>query len=197
MFGLPQIHPESQRKWCLWLSKFKHFPGEHAPYLVAPLALTNSNPPSQNPGSAPEPSSIGTKWLYRTIPYHCKFKIFSLVLQGLWRSGTLGRRTSPLRTCPQLKGRMPGIAGVLPLVSVSTIHGSNSIHKIMPLQTTCSCRNLWVILLHPWPCSGDAYNDADRSVVAGYDNGDIKMFDLRNMALRWETNVKNGVPRPS
>jgi hypothetical protein len=41
--------------------------------------------------------------------------------------------------------------------------------------------------------SGNAYNPHDRCVCAGYDNGDIKLFDLRNMALRWETNVKNGV----
>uniref|UniRef100_A0A671T6S6 WD repeat-containing protein 92 n=1 Tax=Sinocyclocheilus anshuiensis TaxID=1608454 RepID=A0A671T6S6_9TELE len=40
---------------------------------------------------------------------------------------------------------------------------------------------------------GHAFNDQDRCVCAGYDNGDIKLFDLRNMALRWETNIKNGV----
>ena len=30
-------------------------------------------------------------------------------------------------------------------------------------------------------------------MCAGYDNGDIKLFDLRNMAVRWETNIRNGV----
>lgn len=40
---------------------------------------------------------------------------------------------------------------------------------------------------------GNAYNQEERVVCAGYDNGDIKLFDLRNMALRWETNIKNGV----
>lgn len=30
-------------------------------------------------------------------------------------------------------------------------------------------------------------------MLAGYDNGDVKMFDLRTNKLRWETNVKNGV----
>lgn len=40
---------------------------------------------------------------------------------------------------------------------------------------------------------GHAFNDQDRCVCAGYDNGDIKLFDLRNMSLRWETNIKNGV----
>ena len=41
--------------------------------------------------------------------------------------------------------------------------------------------------------SGNAYNPHDRCVCAGYDNGDIKLFDLKTMSLRWETNVKNGV----
>lgn len=40
---------------------------------------------------------------------------------------------------------------------------------------------------------GNAYNADERTVAAGYDNGDIKLFDLKNMSLRWETNVKNGV----
>ena len=41
--------------------------------------------------------------------------------------------------------------------------------------------------------TGHAHNQVDRCVAAGYDNGDIKLFDLKNMSLRWETNVKNGV----
>ena len=41
--------------------------------------------------------------------------------------------------------------------------------------------------------AGDAYDAEERIVVAGYDNGDIKMFDLKKMAIRWEANVKNGV----
>lgn len=40
---------------------------------------------------------------------------------------------------------------------------------------------------------GHAYNIHDRCLVAGYDNGDIKLFDLRAMRVRWETNVRNGV----
>lgn len=30
-------------------------------------------------------------------------------------------------------------------------------------------------------------------MLAGYDNGDVKMFDLRTGTVRFETNVKNGV----
>ena len=40
---------------------------------------------------------------------------------------------------------------------------------------------------------GDTYNADERCVCAGYDNGDIKMFDLRTMSVKWETNVSNGV----
>jgi WD40 repeat protein len=48
-------------------------------------------------------------------------------------------------------------------------------------------RDCWTVAF------GHAYNVQDRCVAAGYDNGDIKLFDLRAMGLRWETNVKNGV----
>ena len=40
---------------------------------------------------------------------------------------------------------------------------------------------------------GDSHNDMERCVCAGYDNGDVKLFDLRNNSLRWETNCRNGV----
>ena len=41
--------------------------------------------------------------------------------------------------------------------------------------------------------AGNSFTDEERCVAAGYDNGDIKLFDLRKMSLQWETNVKNGV----
>jgi WD repeat-containing protein 92 len=40
---------------------------------------------------------------------------------------------------------------------------------------------------------GNSYNDEERCVVAGYDNGDVKLFDLRTSKIMWETNVGNGV----
>ncbi|KAG6465851.1 hypothetical protein O3G_MSEX015439 [Manduca sexta] len=48
-------------------------------------------------------------------------------------------------------------------------------------------RDCWAVAF------GNSFNDAERIVVAGYDNGDLKMFDLRTMSLRWECNLKNGV----
>lgn len=48
-------------------------------------------------------------------------------------------------------------------------------------------RDCWTVAF------GNSFNDVERIVVAGYDNGDLKMFDLRTMSLRWECNLKNGV----
>ncbi|CAH8506945.1 unnamed protein product [Heterobilharzia americana] len=48
-------------------------------------------------------------------------------------------------------------------------------------------RDCWAVAF------GHAYNKHDRCLAAGYDNGDIKLFDLRAMKVRWETNIKNGV----
>ena len=39
---------------------------------------------------------------------------------------------------------------------------------------------------------GNSVGD-ERCVAAGYDNGDVKLFDLRTNTMRWETNVNNGV----
>lgn len=49
-------------------------------------------------------------------------------------------------------------------------------------------------IIDPWTVTfGNSYNNEERVVAAGYENGDIKIFDLRQMKLSWETNVKNGV----
>ena len=48
-------------------------------------------------------------------------------------------------------------------------------------------RDCWAVTF------GHAFNESDRCVAAGYDNGDLKLFDLRAMELRWETNLKNGI----
>jgi len=48
-------------------------------------------------------------------------------------------------------------------------------------------RDTWAVAF------GNSFNDDERMLCSGYDNGDVKMFDLRNMNLLWETNIKNGV----
>ncbi|CAH0383633.1 unnamed protein product [Bemisia tabaci] len=48
-------------------------------------------------------------------------------------------------------------------------------------------RDCWCV------CFGNSYNTEERVVCAGYDNGDVKLFDLRKMSTQWECNVKNGV----
>jgi WD40 repeat protein len=48
-------------------------------------------------------------------------------------------------------------------------------------------RDAWAVAL------GNSHTDEDRVLAAGYENGDIKLFDLKNMSLMYESNVKNGV----
>lgn len=40
---------------------------------------------------------------------------------------------------------------------------------------------------------GNVFNAEERCVCAGYDNGDVKLFDLRTMTERWSVNTRNGV----
>lgn len=40
---------------------------------------------------------------------------------------------------------------------------------------------------------GNSFNQEERCLAAGYDNGDIKLFDLKTNCLRWDTNLQNGV----
>ena len=40
---------------------------------------------------------------------------------------------------------------------------------------------------------GDSHSDTERCVLAGYDNGDLKLFDLHTGQPRWQTSLGNGV----
>jgi WD40 repeat protein len=59
--------------------------------------------------------------------------------------------------------------------------------SLEPEEGSDGARDCWTV------CFGNSYNDDERVVCAGYDNGDVKMFDLRTNSIRWETNVGNGV----
>ncbi|XP_059476522.1 dynein axonemal assembly factor 10 [Neocloeon triangulifer] len=48
-------------------------------------------------------------------------------------------------------------------------------------------RDCWAVAF------GNSFNNDERVIASGYDNGDIKMFDLRKMQVQWETNLANGV----
>lgn len=50
-----------------------------------------------------------------------------------------------------------------------------------------TARDCWTVAF------GNSFGDEDRCIAAGYDNGDVKLFDLRMNAMRYETNVGNGV----
>jgi len=88
-----------------------------------------------------------------------------------------------------------GIGEGAPEVVTGSRDGLVKVWDVRQADTPVACmepegddrRDCWTVAF------GDSYNSDERCVVAGYDNGDVKMFDLRNMSLRWETNVKNGV----
>lgn len=50
-----------------------------------------------------------------------------------------------------------------------------------------AARDCWAVAF------GNSYNNDERCVFAGFDNGDVKVFDLRTVQTRWETNVQHGV----
>lgn len=55
-----------------------------------------------------------------------------------------------------------------------------------PHQSATS-RECWAVAF------GNSFDNDNRALCAGYDNGDIKMFDLRQMKVCFEKNVKNGI----
>eukprot|EP01063_Lacrimia_lanifica_P013748 TRINITY_DN2035_c0_g1_i2.p2 TRINITY_DN2035_c0_g1~~TRINITY_DN2035_c0_g1_i2.p2 ORF type:complete len:364 (+),score=104.29 TRINITY_DN2035_c0_g1_i2:119-1210(+) len=48
-------------------------------------------------------------------------------------------------------------------------------------------RDCWTVAF------GNSYNPTERIAAAGYDNGDVKLFDMRMMKMRFEFNTANGV----
>ena len=48
-------------------------------------------------------------------------------------------------------------------------------------------RDCWAVAF------GNTYNSEERCVCAGFDNGDVKLFDLKTNQVRWEGNCNNAV----
>jgi WD40 repeat protein len=59
--------------------------------------------------------------------------------------------------------------------------------SLVPSETEKVLPECWDV------CFGNAYSVEDRNVAIGYDNGDVKLFDLKMNMLKWETNLKNGI----
>ena len=48
-------------------------------------------------------------------------------------------------------------------------------------------RDCWTVAF------GHSFNDEERCVLAGYDSGDVKLFDLKMNRVRWQGHVGNGI----
>lgn len=62
-------------------------------------------------------------------------------------------------------------------------------HAVVTLSAdkSSSARDCWAVAF------GNSCNDSERSIMAGFDNGDIKLYDLRTNTIRFEDNCRNGV----
>ena len=58
---------------------------------------------------------------------------------------------------------------------------------VVNMEPESARRECWAV------SAGNCHSDEERMIAAGYDNGDVKVWDLRTMQLYWETNVGNGV----
>ncbi|CAG0913542.1 unnamed protein product [Notodromas monacha] len=54
-------------------------------------------------------------------------------------------------------------------------------------EDSAAKRDSWVV------CFGDAHSPSDRCLLAGFDNGDVKLFDLRTQSVRFEAAEPNGI----
>merc|ERR1719384_1076513 len=63
---------------------------------------------------------------------------------------------------------------------------NESVAQIKPAKTD-KARDCWSVSF------GNSYNAQNRMIAAGYDNGDVKILDLRTNKVYYETNVRNGV----
>lgn len=68
-------------------------------------------------------------------------------------------------------------------VRVWDVRQAQPVASLVP-NAASQARDCWTVAF------GGSYNDDERCVCAGYDNGDIKLLDLRVNKVRWETNIK-------
>jgi len=71
---------------------------------------------------------------------------------------------------------------------------------VLPVLACRSCRCCWCTVRSNCNARsarcvgfGNAHTNEDRCVAAGFDNGDIKLWDLRTNEIRWEACVGNGI----
>ena len=71
--------------------------------------------------------------------------------------------------------------------AVLTLEPTASVHQNGVGAGAGGVRDCWTVAF------GNSFDDTERCIAAGYDNGDIKLFDLRTSRMRWEDNAGNGV----
>lgn len=70
-------------------------------------------------------------------------------------------------------------------VQVWDVRVETAVVRLQPEEG--SSRDCWAVSM------GGATGELERVVLSGYDNGDVKLFDLKMNAMRWEGNAGSGV----
>ena len=89
-----------------------------------------------------------------------------------------------------------GVGRGAPEIATASRDGSVKVWDIRVKDRPVACmqptsgeakRDAWAVAF------GHCASESERMLVGGYDNGDVKMFDLKTMSVHWETQVPTGV----
>lgn len=64
---------------------------------------------------------------------------------------------------------------------------NQAVVNIEPFDKAVGAQDCWSVAF------GNSYNNHERCVAASFDNGDVKLFDLRQLKVVWETNINHGI----
>lgn len=126
--------------------------------------------------------------------------------------GCLSARPSTASAVEKAPYRSPKFSSLLPPTRWVTLRPTSYVAASSAAILPTGCVKVWDVRQpdapvadmapseeNPRDCWAVAFGnsfDEERCVAAGYDNGDVKLFDLRAMKTRWETNLPNGVRQP-
>ena len=120
---------------------------------------------------------------------------------NLWDLERLSEPVVSIQAHDDFINAIDGVAGLgvgrgAPEIATASRDGTVKVWDIRVKERPVACmkpregeknQDAWAVAF------GDCHSESSRMLVSGYDNGDVKMFDLKNMKLYWERAMPNGV----